>query len=202
MREKLQEKEKAEKMDAAKEEDDSAGLVVPCLALPCLALPCLALPCLALPCLALPCLALPAGCGVVWSSRFFSSRLFFCLVFLSCLFALSSLVFSSLAQGKSYKHVGGKKKFKRKTEGGKSGSEGGDGKGPMGDFPMPEAALAFFIFLWFMSQTVELNRAKEISWQEFCTSVLETGDVEKIVIVNKSRAQVFSLKFPARPPEP
>ncbi len=61
----------------------------------------------------------------------------------------------------------------------------------MGDIPMPEAAVLLLIALWLLSQTVEVNRAKEISWQEFCTSVLETGDVEKIVILNKSRAQVF-----------
>ncbi len=46
--------------------------------------------------------------------------------------------------------------------------------------------LLLFIFLPGRSEMI-----KEISWQEFKKNMLETGDVSKIVVVNKERAEVY-----------
>ncbi len=86
MREKLQEKEKAEKMDAAKEEDDSAGLVASsCLALHLVLDPVLSL---VLSLVLLLALHFRVWCGVVWCGLLVSSRLVSSFL-VSCVLALS-----------------------------------------------------------------------------------------------------------------
>ena len=49
----------------------------------------------------------------------------------------------------------------------------------------------FFIALNFMNLG---GNAKEITWQEFQRNMLKNNDVEKIVVINKQKAEVY-LKF-------
>jgi AFG3 family protein len=51
--------------------------------------------------------------------------------------------------------------------------------------------VASFLFFWFSGMLTTMESTKEITWQEFRTTFLEKGLVEKIVVLNHSQAKVF-----------
>lgn len=87
-----------------------------------------------------------------------------------------------------------------KSAGEKAGKGAGGGGGGNGDFPpenqliktvMISAALAGAL----LYSGVEPNRqGREISWQEFSGQLLESGQVDRILITNKTSARYESLQ--------
>ncbi|MGC6469912.1 MAG: ATP-dependent zinc metalloprotease FtsH [Flavobacteriales bacterium] len=53
---------------------------------------------------------------------------------------------------------------------------------------------AIIAVIFFGLQLLNVNSAKEISWQEFNRTILQAKEVEKIVVVNRETAQVFVKK--------
>jgi AFG3 family protein len=78
-----------------------------------------------------------------------------------------------------------------KSESGKKGSQG---SGPMGwgfKLDANQIILSAFIMYVFSRWIVPGENSKDITWQEFRTTFLDKGLVEKIVVLNGNRAKVF-----------